>query len=53
METKINIAALSGSSRKNSSTQKALKSLNKFMPNSVEYWKYTMVLKNSHILIVN
>ena len=37
METKNNIVALSGSSRKKSSTQKALNSLNKFISKSVNY----------------
>ncbi|MBU8571580.1 NAD(P)H-dependent oxidoreductase [Bacillus subtilis] len=48
METKINILALSGSSRKKSSTQKALNSLKKFMPNSVEYEIYNGIEKLPH-----
>ena len=48
METKINIIAISGSSRKKSSTLKALNSLNKFVPNTVNYEIYSSIDKLPH-----
>lgn len=48
METKINIIAISGSSRKKSSTLKALNSLNKFVPSNVNYEIYDGIEKLPH-----
>ena len=48
METKINIIAISGSSRKKSSTLKALNSLNKFVPSNVNYEIYNGIDKLPH-----
>ena len=48
MGRKVNILAISGSSRKKSSTLKALNSLKNFMPNSVEYEIYTGIEKLPH-----
>ncbi|WP_077596008.1 NADPH-dependent FMN reductase [Oceanobacillus kimchii] len=48
MEKKINIIAISGSSRKKSSTLKALNSLNKFVPSNVNYEIYNGIEKLPH-----
>ncbi|TWT14296.1 NADPH-dependent FMN reductase [Planomicrobium sp. CPCC 101079] len=48
MGTKINIIAISGSSRKKSSTLKALNSLNKFVPSNVNYEIYDGIEKLPH-----
>ncbi|TWT25770.1 NADPH-dependent FMN reductase [Planomicrobium sp. CPCC 101110] len=48
METKINIIAISGSSRKKSSTLKVLNSLNKFVPSNVNYEIYDGIEKLPH-----
>ncbi|WP_152658215.1 NADPH-dependent FMN reductase [Oceanobacillus sp. CFH 90083] len=48
IETKINLVALSGSIRKQSSTQKVLRCLENFMPENVDYEIYNVIENLPH-----